>query len=187
MRLLADYAHSSAQTNIVVITHTLNTIDECDETIFIENGQLRAVGTTQSVLSQLEKSLQPSRTEIPLFQRWARVFAEYHTREETRIRCSAAPRTLLTKTPSREHLYSVAPWRYQVRTLLSRYMKTRLADSWSFVLTLASGLSGLLFFILPDQTFVMPKNPSAVALGLVFHSPVNICGLPRNYAFGFNH
>lgn len=54
MYRLADYAHTRGRT-ILVITHTLNTIDACDDVIFIENSQLREFGPRQKVLEALEK------------------------------------------------------------------------------------------------------------------------------------
>jgi ABC-type multidrug transport system ATPase subunit len=62
MQLLAKYAHSEAMTTILVITHTLNTIDVCDAVMFIENGHLRATGATQTILRDLENTLSGTQT-----------------------------------------------------------------------------------------------------------------------------
>lgn len=166
MRLLADYAHSSGQT-ILVITHTLNTIDVCDEVIFIENAQLRAAGKREEVLATLESELANRRQESSLFYRWAAVFDHYKTDDSKRKGCHDLPRKsgqAPTAAPARPPV--AAPWHYQLRCLLQRYTQIRWADRWSLILTLLAGFSGILFFILPGKTFVAPIDESETALAL---------------------
>jgi hypothetical protein len=46
--------------------------------------------------------------------------------------------------------------------LLNRYIKVRLGDRWNLLLTLLAGLSGILFFVLPVQTFVKPSDEAQI-------------------------
>lgn len=166
MRLLADYAHSSGQT-ILVITHTLNTIDVCDEVIFIENAQLRSAGKREVLLETLEGELPDPNRGNSLFYRWAAIFDHYKTDDSKRKACSDLPRksgNFRKPAPLRPPL--TTPWRYQLRCLLARYMQIRRGDRWSLLLTLMAGFSGVLFFILPGKTFIEPTDPSETALAL---------------------
>jgi ABC-type multidrug transport system ATPase subunit len=166
MRLLAEYAHSSGQT-ILVITHTLNTIDLCDEVIFIENAQLRAAGKRQAVLETLEEDITQTETETTPFYRWARIFEHYKTDDSKRKSCAELPKARDSHRHSgRGRVVVSAPWGYQLRCLLDRYVQIRWGDRWSLLLTLMAGFSGVLFFILPGKTFVEPTDPSETAMAL---------------------
>lgn len=164
MRLLADYAHNNGQT-ILVITHTLNTIDVCDEVIFIENSRLKAAGEREAVLESLEAEIEAVDTKAGDFYRWAEVFEQNKTRED-RLPCQEG------RAPERSEISSQAveivqvSWSHQLRHLLSRYMRVRLGDRWSLIGTLLAGVSGVMFFILPGKTFVKPYDPAEVGLAL---------------------
>jgi len=164
MHLLSNYAHAHHKT-VLVITHTLNTIDVCDEVIFIENSQKRAEGQQQELLETLERDLYEVDSQDTLFYRWAKVFEEFKTRPreaDSGRRAISSPRR---QRPA--HQSTTAPsWTYQLRLLLSRYMRVRLGDSWSLIGTLLAGCSGLLFFILPEGTFVKPFDEAAVGVAL---------------------
>jgi ABC-type multidrug transport system ATPase subunit len=166
MHLLANYAHNNGQT-ILVITHTLNTIDVCDEVIFVENSQLRASGKRQAVLEQLESAIPEADPSAPSFYRWAEIFEHFKTRNE-HLACSpnGTRRSAQAQRPN-SRTVPRALWLYQLRLLLSRYTKVRLADRWSLLGTLLAGLSGVLFFILPNDTFIRPYDPSEWGLALV--------------------
>lgn len=166
MRLLAEYAHRNGQT-ILVITHTLNTIDVCDEVIFIENAQLRAAGARQTVLEALETELPIDDTEMLPFYRWARIFEHYKTEDHKRKACSTmpSPSTVMDTTTPLHKLVAVS-WRTQLQRLLFRYTKVRLGDKWSLIGTLLAGVSGALFFILPGNTFIQPVDANEISLAL---------------------
>jgi len=169
MYLLASYAHEYQKT-ILVITHTLNTIDLCDEIIFIENSRLSATGKPQEVLNALEAAEGATSKEISFkstFYRWAQIFEKTKTREEDRRKYQ--PKAQAKKThnsPKSRRFYVAAPWLYQYRLLFNRYTKIRLGDKWSLLGTLLAGLSGFLFFTLPGNTFVKPYDISERALAL---------------------
>lgn len=188
MRHLAEYAHRNGQT-ILVITHTLNTIDVCDEVIFIENSRLGAAGEREEVLRTLEKAIDRAEPNHSYFYRWAQIFEHYKTRDD-REDCSPQTRRQNTEnsTPNIRSAQS-APWFEQLRCLLSRYLKIRLGDKWSLAGTLLIGLCGILFFILPGGTFIKPKDASEYALGLnqarqsvfIVSLVVNLIGLISSY------
>lgn len=166
MNRLAEYAHEHDQT-ILVITHTLNTIDVCDDVLFIENSKLRETGDPLDVLTALEAELHVPSTEQALFYRWAAVFERFKTDDEGRQWCDG--RRQATGHSSRtgnSHRLETAPWSYQFRRLLGRYTKIRFGERWSFWGTLLAGLSGVLFFILPGNTFMRPSDPGEYALAL---------------------
>jgi len=165
MHLLADYAHNNGQT-ILVITHTLNTIDVCDEVIFIENSQLKAAGSREDVLGSLEAEIGDVDTTASSFYRWAEVFEHYKTRED-RLPCQEGKMLERPDTDSQSDLeIDQVPWGDQFRHLLSRYMKVRIGDRWSLIGTLVAGFSGIMFFILPGKTFVKPYDPAEISLAL---------------------
>ncbi|MCL6429312.1 MAG: ATP-binding cassette domain-containing protein [Anaerolineae bacterium] len=155
MELLREYAHGSGAT-VIVITHTLNTLDACDQVVFIENSRLGAAGPWKRVLTDLEKTLDRSSVGASPFDRWADVFQRYETTK--RDRTTRPGRTSVVRRPQagRSRPSPGMPWWHQLRCLLSRYMRVRLADKGSLVGTLLVGVSGLLFFVLPGGAFVEP-------------------------------
>ena len=174
MHLLARYAHKhdgdgqdgQGQT-VLVITHTLNTIDVCDDVIFIENSRLTAFGEQMQVLESLEASVEDARPDAPLFYRWAAIFDEFKTDDSQRETCSKGIRRPVdTQSGKSKHLLESSPWFSQFRQLLRRYMKVRLGDRWNFWGTLLAGMAGILFFILPGNTFVKPSDPAELGLAL---------------------
>lgn len=164
MHLLANYAHNNGQT-ILVITHTLNTIDVCDEVIFIENSRLRAAGAREDVLADLETEIEEAETNASHFYRWAEVFEHYKTRED-RLPCEEGRGKQPAAQGGEQRKIAQVPWAEQFRHLLSRYMRVRMGDPWSLIGTLVAGFSGVMFFILPGKTFVKPYDPAEVSLAL---------------------
>ncbi|MEM7539455.1 MAG: ATP-binding cassette domain-containing protein [Chloroflexota bacterium] len=169
MHLLAQYAHKNGKT-ILVITHTLNTIDVCDEVIFIENSILRAAGKREDVLVELESQVEDVDANASSFYRWAQVFEHYKTRNE-RLDGSHMPPLTTVRTPSNQAasadpVLAESHWWHQLRCLLRRYTQIRMGDRWSLAMTLLAGLSGVLFFILPGNTFIEPFDPSEASLAL---------------------
>lgn len=168
MQLLARYAHTNRKT-VLVITHTLNTIEFCDDVIFIENARLSAAGEWQPVLATLEGGMgvAPRPDDSP-FQRWARIFDHYKTEPSRRRACAGAMDKSAAGSPSVAPVAAppLATWSHQLLTLIGRYTRTRLGDRWSLAGTLLAGLSGVLFFTLPGKTFIKPFDPNELGLGL---------------------
>ena len=168
MSLLSAYAHKRNKT-VLLITHTLNTIELCDEVVYIENGQLRASGEPQDVLAFLEKDMQLTANTISantVFFRWAQVFERTKTNPEKRKDYKRISKLNRTKAVSPTQLIVKTPWLLQLYYLMSRHLRVRMGDRWSFFGTLMAGLSGVLFFVLPGNAFIKPfdENESALAL-----------------------
>ena len=185
MDLLRQYAHVNGQT-ILVITHTLNTVHFCDNVIFLENARKRGGRPPLELLADLEQqagSAQPGtgsdsavdpagtasedRMSPSVFERWVNVFKEYKTDEEERENCSRRRSDRRSKRDaSSSHQTNPTPWSHQLRFLLGRYVRVRLGDRWGLIGTLLAGFSGILFFVLPEETFVKPFDPAEVGLAL---------------------
>ncbi len=168
MSLLAAYAHRQHKT-ILVITHTLNTIELCDDVIFIENAELRAMGKPKEMLAQLveQYGVATYNERMPsTFFYWAQVFEKTKTRPAERK--DYAPGRAPKPGAKRVSVWSPATgaWWSQFGCLLSRYMRIRVSDRWGLVMTLLAGFSGLLFFVLPGKAFVRPFEISERALAL---------------------
>jgi ABC transport system ATP-binding/permease protein len=167
--LLATYAHENHKT-ILLITHTLNTLELCDDVIYIENGELRNFGKHKEVLEQLESDLKISINTNPpesTFIRWARVFEKTITKPEKRkIYKSSKKRRTDNPTipPPQESKKSI--WLYQFWVLLKRHLHVRWGDRWGFFGTLLAGVSGILFFALPGNTFIKPFDVNERVLAL---------------------
>jgi ABC transport system ATP-binding/permease protein len=167
MTLLASYAHNHHKT-ILVITHTLNTIDLCDKVIYIENGFLRENGNPKQVLEALEARIDASvetSSKSP-FVRWANIFEKTKTNPEQRRDCSKSKSKKSTIHSKNEIALSTTSWVQQFRFLFSRYMQIRLGDKGSLIGTLLAGFSGILFFSLPGNTFINPFEISERAYAL---------------------
>jgi ABC-type multidrug transport system ATPase subunit len=167
--LLAVYAHRNHKT-VLVITHTLNTLDLFDEVLFIENSKLRAQGNPEKVLTVLENeyALQNNAgTPASMFARWAQVFEK--TKTMPRV-----PHTIHRSegTDGQENVSSNSPlsinvsWLSQFWVLIARYLKVRMGDQWGLWGTLLAGMSGVLFFTLPGNVFVKPFDLGERALAL---------------------
>ncbi len=190
MERLALYAHKSKRT-ILIITHTLNTLNFCDKVIFIANSRKEVSGTSTEVLSTLEgqnagalsiaeaaqeKGDLSTNPHPSVFSRWARVFSKYKTDEEKREDCDAIKQSGGSMgasiknariTSSISHRVNSAPWFYQLRYLLSRYIQVRLGDKWGLTGTILAGfISGVLLFTLPSRAFVKPFDPSEIGVAL---------------------
>lgn len=167
--LLSTYAHEYGKT-ILLITHTLNTLNLCDEVIYIENGQLREIGKPQDVLASLEADFHVPSGKNSLdssFYRWAVVFEKTITKPEKR-RVYKQGTHQITNNHGRHQtqLPSKSVWLYQFIILLKRHLRVRWGDKWSFFGTLLAGFSGILFFTLPSNTFIKPFDVNERVLAL---------------------
>jgi len=170
MSLLAAYAHRQQKT-VLIITHTLNMLELCDQVLFIENSELRAQGRPDEVLAQLAArfdlaSAQPG--PVPTtFYLWAQIFDHTRTRPADRrdyVR-EARPASRAATTVGNQPR-PVGTWWHQFGWLFRRYMRLRLNDRLGLVATLLAGFSGVLFFVLPGNAFMRPYEPSERTFGL---------------------
>ncbi|MCG3770107.1 MAG: ABC transporter ATP-binding/permease protein [Nitrosomonadaceae bacterium] len=159
MQKLKERAHRAKQT-ILVITHTLNTIGECDRIIFIENAHLRVVASPENALAQLEAEIPQPELEASDFYRWAAVFEHFKLNEESRRRQHTRSSTEIAAASQDMIEPRRIPTWYQLRLLVQRYFRLRLADWRVLLLTLSLGLIGGVFlFILPERALVRPDDP----------------------------
>ncbi len=179
MELLAKRARDHGQT-IIVITHTLSSIDYCKQVVYIANSRLLDAGPTGEVLARLEAQLIEPRPALTQFDRWANTFDAHKTHDRTaqirgelldRQRAAAQQaeqqRLLAGPSPRAPRPPAVeTPWRDQLRTLLDRYHHVRLGDRGSLLGTLFAGLSGVLFLILPADTFIRPGDSAELGLAI---------------------
>lgn len=159
MERLRERAHQNHQT-LLLVTHTLNTIRECDQILFIENSTLHAIGDPYTILRQLEDRRNQGSAEQSDFYRWANVFDHYKTDEEKREREKIELPTgpVLTSAEVRSEP-PVSQWR-QFSVLFRRYFRVRLNEWHVLVTTLALGfIGGFFLFVLPENSFDRP-DPS---------------------------
>lgn len=169
VKLLATYAHQYGKT-ILLITHTLNTLELCDDVIYIENGQIRKFGRPQEVLEALETDLQILVNIHPspsTFVRWVQVFEKTITKPEKRRiynRLASQNTSRRGKSSLRSPTNSV--WLHQFFILLKRHIRVQWGDKRAFFGTIFAGLSGILFFALPGNTFIKPFDVNERVLAL---------------------
>jgi len=167
MSLLANYAHNYGKT-ILVITHTLNVIDLCDEIIFVENGNIREKGRPEIILKTLAEELDINLVDSinrPAFYYWAQIFERTKTRDDERQNYVGSNNNLSTISAPFIKPRDIN-WFRQFRQLFNRYSRIRMNDKWSLLLTLLAGFSGFLFFVLPGNIFTRPFDFNERVLGL---------------------
>jgi ABC-type multidrug transport system ATPase subunit len=161
---------------ILLITHTLSTIDRCDQVVFIENSKLAVEGSEEKVLSFLESGLlaecgsQAATSTENRFGRWAAVFDCYRTREERSQRLETKPDTPkpYTRSPNRT-LPKDSFWR-QFRILSNRYFLLRLNDFNGIFAILVSGfIAGFLMLIAPENVFLEARDATAARQTVVLY------------------
>lgn len=200
MKRLRDQAHDNHQA-IVVVTHTLNTLDLCDKVLFVENRRLLYCATSANAISEtLEYIPVPMRDEISKrpdnFSKWVAIFENFRTKgnnkkwweifkisnyfmiqndneqQQSKDYFKKASRKSSITTPNKKPKTPPVYFAHQLKHLLSRYTLIRFNDWRVFLITLAMGLvGGFLLFVMPDQAFV--NNPQ-------FSSSVNITNTRSN-------
>lgn len=160
MQMLRQRAKQQNQT-VVLVTHTLNTIGECDHVIFIENAEIRATGEPGAVLPQLEREGK-IKAEGSDFYRWAEVFEHYQTDEALRTAKQVEIVPASVPAFAQPHTSSaLGSFWHQLGVLLQRYFQIRLNEPLVLILTLALGLIGGFFlFVLPTEAFIRPEDLS---------------------------
>ena len=177
LKNLSGASNNGNGPTILLITHTLSTIDRCDQVIFVENSKLIIEGSEKRVFQFLESSL-PAEcgpdaipdTEIQ-FERWAAIFDCYRTREERSQRQSTSPPPARTY-PASIHR-SLPPdsfWR-QFRILSSRYFLLRLNDfNGIFAILLSGFIAGFLLLVAPDNVFLEADDATAARQTVVLYT-----------------
>lgn len=151
---------------VLLITHTLESLDRCDKVAFVANSRLQAYGRPEEVFQQLTQEMPPElrKTNNSRFEQWAAIFEQHNTNE------AVAKRTENVPPPHVQH--PVAPkrpayqdrfWR-QFRIQFSRYYTLRFNDLNGVLAILVSGfVVGFLMMVAPPEVFLRPDSSDATA------------------------
>lgn len=175
LRQLAGSNNRGNGPTILLVTHTLSTLDRCDQVIFIENSKLTQHGDQEAVFNNLEKEV--AETEGPggistspnRFEHWAMIFNTFKTEEL---------RSERDKRPPSHQDYPRAPkrsrspdsfWR-QFRILSNRYFLIRYNDLSGIAVMLLSGfVAGFLLLIAPAEIFLKALDATAARQTVVLY------------------
>lgn len=155
---------------IVLITHTLESLDRCDKVAFVANSRLLAAGTADEVFERLRVDIPiehvPSQSvETHRFEYWAAIFDTHKTHETVAQRRERKPPSVVpacAKAPDRG-LQPDTFWR-QFRILISRYFTLRSNDLYGMVSALVSGfVVGFLMLVAPSEVFLRPESSDGTA------------------------
>jgi ABC-type multidrug transport system ATPase subunit len=159
---------------ILIITHTLETLNRCDQVIFIANSRKEVDGATDQVFQHLREQtvkagkLPPEQSEQ--FEQWAAIFDFHKTLDNVarRDRVAAPPRTDHKPSPPRDRSPD-SFWR-QFKLLTSRYHLSRFNDvSGIFVMLMIGFLAGFLMLIAPDNIFLEAQDASLARQTVVLY------------------
>ncbi len=176
LKRIAGSSNNGNGPTVLLITHTLSTIDRCDQVVFIENSRLIIEGSEEKVFNFLESSLvnecgsQALSTSETRFERWAAIFDCYRTREERSQRLTTKPTStpLYPRSPQRS-LPEDSFWR-QFRILSHRYFLLRLNDfNGIFAILLSGFIAGFLMLIAPENVFLEARDATAARQTVVLY------------------
>ncbi len=169
-RDLMDKLHDIAGTNtggagptILLITHTLESIDRCDKVAFIANSQLLTYDKPEAVFLELVNALPQSERQRlqhidPMttpFEYWAQIFDQHQTNDTVAKRLTAAPTTSNDYPVASERPVAQDSFWRQLGILFSRYFTLRLNDLSGIATMLISGfVVGFLMLFAPAQVFL---------------------------------
>lgn len=160
-------AHTDGQgPTILLITHTLESLNRCDKVVFIANSCLKIYGTPQEVFQTLEAQLPAGllATDANQFEIWAEIFELHKTDEVIAQRITRVPPPIqkLTPAPTRA-TYQDSFWR-QFRILFRRYYNLRVNDlNGIFALLISGFVVGFLMLVAPPEVFLRPDSGDATA------------------------
>lgn len=166
---------------VLLITHTLSSIDRCSYVVFIANSRLESKGTFDSVYSDLEQKVTQKNSpedrengcgvlsQSPSqFEHWAVIFDCFKTNDKDSRRDTQPP-------PAGQSDRTTAPrtrrpdlvWR-QFQVLSSRYFLARYNDLGGIFTIFFSGfVAGFLLLIAPSEVFLKSKDASAARQTIV--------------------
>ncbi len=175
LRKLAGGNNQGNGPTIVLITHTLATLDRCDQVVFITNSRLTQDGAPDEVFNNLEEEAgkvvgqEGLSTSSSQFEHWAVVFDVFKTDESVAKRDTPAPKPQLRPTAPQRPLPSDSFWR-QFRILSNRYFILRFNDLGGIGVMLFSGfIAGFLLLITPPEIFLETQDASAARQTVVLY------------------
>lgn len=163
LRNLSGEQNNGQGPTILLITHTLESLDRCSYVVFIANAKLCASGTPEQVFETLRQSL-PLEVRPPAaanaFEVWAAIFDHYKT-VETAKNVQVKPPDL-APVPTRQREQRLDSFSRQFRILFSRYFLMRYNDLNGVSAILWTGfIAGFLLLIAPSEIFLKARDASA--------------------------
>ncbi len=166
LRRLSGKQNNGDGPTVLLITHTLETLDRCDQVVFIANSKLLTEGSADAVFQWLEddlskRGLAPA-TSSDKFEHWATIFDEHKT-DEKRAERRTIPLPALKEHPqaARREVRNDSFWR-QFGILSSRYFLGRYNDLGGiFTILFSAFVAGFLLLIAPSEVFLKARDASA--------------------------
>lgn len=175
LRDIAGVHNQGDGPTILLVTHTLSTLDRCDEVIFIENSCLTDYGSENAVFARLEQEaanvvgLESILQSPSRFEHWAEIFEVFKTEEERANRDRVPPAPQKYPKASRRARPQDSFWR-QFRILSTRYFLMRYNDLSGIVVMLLSGfIAGFLLLIAPEEIFLEAQDASGARQTVVLY------------------
>lgn len=173
LKKLAGVTNNGNGPTILLITHTLDSLDRCNQVIFIENSLLRQNGTPQEVFERMEQAViaegHPVDTRKNDFERWAVIFDVFKTGERAQRDRKPPPPTQYPPAPPRHVPYD--SFSRQLGILFSRYFLMRYNDLGGIFFILFAGfVAGFLLLIAPSDIFLETNDATAARQTVVLYT-----------------
>jgi ABC-type multidrug transport system ATPase subunit len=175
LRRIAGASNGGKGPTIVLITHTLASLDRCDQVVFITNSRLTQNGTPEEVFNNLEAEVARDHGQAALstssnqFEHWAVIFDVFKTDERIAKRDTPAPVSPPRQPAPRRAVPEDHFWR-QFRILSNRYFILRFNDLGGIGVMLFSGfIAGFLLLITPPEIFLQSQDASAARQTVVLY------------------
>lgn len=160
---------------ILLVTHTLSTLDRCDEVVFIENSHLTDYGHEEAVFENLEHEVIKiaGAEKVPKspqrFEHWAHIFDVLKTDEVRSDRDRPPPEPKeFPQAPRRNR--TPDSFLRQFRILSSRYFLMRYNDlSGITVMLISAFVAGFLLLITPSEIFLETQDASGARQTVVLY------------------
>jgi len=175
LRLMAGSNNDGNGPTILLVTHTLSTLDRCDEVVFIENSHLTDYGPEEEVFGNLEREVAAleGAAAIPQspkrFEHWAHIFDVLKTDEARSNRDRQPPPPVAhAKAPRRKR----APDSFlrQFKIVASRYFLMRYNElSGIIVMLISAFVAGFLLLITPSEIFLETQDASGARQTVVLY------------------
>lgn len=182
LRTLAGINNEGQGPTVLLITHTLATLDRCDNVIYIENSRLAAEGNEEAIFTDLEaqalKEAQQAgedyyipRDEEQRFEHWAFIFDVFKTDEERAARTRHRPPEQPARERDKRRDMTEDSFLRQFRILSQRYFLLRLNDlNGIFAIMFAAFVAGFLLLIAPSEVFLEADDATAARQTVVLYA-----------------
>jgi ABC-type multidrug transport system ATPase subunit len=174
LKRLAGSNNNGNGPTILLITHTLDTLDRCDQVVFIANSHLEEFGPPEIVYNNLEVKLRERGAEIPetseRFEHWAAIFETFKTNNAI-ARRDRKPPVSVRYASAPERQLETSRFFDQLRILFSRYYLGKYNDISGIITILLSGfIAGFLLLIAPSDVFLPADDATAARQTVVLYT-----------------